>query len=49
MYVTMQKLWDKEAGMVWIAYPTYFSVGSTKVKPTIRPDGHRLAYAFTAV
>ena len=49
MYVTMQKLWDKEAGMVWIGYPTYFSVGSTKVKPTIRPDGHRHAYAFTAV
>ncbi len=49
MYVTMQKLWDKEAGMVWIAYPTYFSAGSTKVKPTIRPDGHRLAYSFTAV
>ena len=49
MYVSMQKQWDKEASMVWIAYPTYFSVGSTKVKPTIRPDGHRHAYAFTAV
>jgi peptide/nickel transport system substrate-binding protein len=49
MYVQMQKLWDKEAGMVWIAYPTYFSVGSTKLKPTIRPDGHRLAYSFTTV
>lgn len=49
MYVGMQKLWDKEAGIVWIGYPTYYSVGSTKVKPTIRPDGHRVAYAFTAV
>jgi peptide/nickel transport system substrate-binding protein len=49
MYVSMQKMWDKAAGMVWIAYPTYYSVGSTKVKPAIRPDGHRFAYAFTAV
>jgi peptide/nickel transport system substrate-binding protein len=49
MYVSMQKMWDKAAGMVWIGYPTYFSVGATKVKPTIRPDGHRLAYSFTAV
>jgi peptide/nickel transport system substrate-binding protein len=49
MYVSMQKLWDKEASMVWIGYPTYFSVGSTKVNPKIRPDGHRHAYAFTAV
>jgi peptide/nickel transport system substrate-binding protein len=49
MYVGMQKLWDKEAAIIWIGYPTYYSVGSTKVKPTIRPDGHRVAYSFTAV
>ena len=49
MYVSMQKLWDKEAGMVWIAYPTYYSAASQVLKPTIRPDGHRLAYSFTSV
>lgn len=49
MYVQMQKLWDQAAGMVWIAYPTYFSAGKKSIKPAIRPDGHRVGYAFTAV
>jgi len=48
MYVKMQKMWDKEAGMVWIAYPTYFSAAAKGINPSLRPDGHRIAYAFTS-
>jgi peptide/nickel transport system substrate-binding protein len=48
MYVKMQQLWDKEASMVWIAYPTYYSVAAKGIKPALRPDGHRFAYAFTS-
>jgi peptide/nickel transport system substrate-binding protein len=48
MYVKMQKMWDKEAGMVWIAYPTYYSAAAKGIRPALRPDGHRIAYAFTS-
>jgi peptide/nickel transport system substrate-binding protein len=49
MYVNMQKQWDEAAAMVWIAYPTYYSVTPKSIRPTLRPDGHRYFYAFTAV
>jgi peptide/nickel transport system substrate-binding protein len=48
MYVSMQKQWDREASMVWIAYPTYYSVTPRNVRAALRPDGHRSFYAFTA-
>lgn len=48
IYVNMQKQWDKEAGMVWIAYPTYYSASAKGINPALRPDGHRVAYAFTS-
>jgi peptide/nickel transport system substrate-binding protein len=48
IYVKMQQQWDKEAGIVWIAYPTYYSAAKKGVNPTLRPDGHRIAYSFTS-
>jgi peptide/nickel transport system substrate-binding protein len=48
LYVELQKLWDAEASMVWIAYPTRFYAGRKGMTPALRPDGHLIPYAFRA-
>lgn len=46
LYVELQKLWDAEANMVWIAYPTFFYVSKKTVKPSLRPDGTLVLWNF---
>ena len=48
LYVQLQKLWDAEASMVWIAYPTRVYAGRKGLTPALRPDGHLIPYAFRA-
>jgi peptide/nickel transport system substrate-binding protein len=49
LYEQLQKLWDQQASMVWIAYPTRFYAGRKGVTPALRPDGHLIPFAFRAV
>ena len=48
LYEQLQKLWDAEASMVWVAYPTRFYAGRKGLTPALRPDGHLIPYAFRA-
>ncbi len=48
LYEQLQKLWDAEASMVWVAYPTRFYAGRKGMTPALRPDGHLIPYAFRA-
>jgi peptide/nickel transport system substrate-binding protein len=48
LYVQLQKLWDAEASMVWIAYHTRYYAGRKGLTPALRPDGHLIPYAFRA-
>jgi peptide/nickel transport system substrate-binding protein len=48
LYVQLQKLWDQEASMVWVAYPTRFYAAKKGLTVALRPDGHVLPYAFRA-
>ena len=48
LYEQLQKLWDANASMVWVAYPTRFYSGRKGMTPALRPDGHLVPYAFRA-
>jgi peptide/nickel transport system substrate-binding protein len=48
LYEDLQKLWDANASMVWVAYPTRFYAGRKGMTPALRPDGHLIPYAFRA-
>ena len=48
LYEELQKLWDANASMVWIAYPTRYYAGRKGMTPALRPDGHLIPYAFRA-
>jgi peptide/nickel transport system substrate-binding protein len=48
LYEQLQKLWDAESSMVWVAYPTRFYAGRKGLTPALRPDGHLIPYAFRA-
>ncbi|MDP9257130.1 MAG: ABC transporter substrate-binding protein [Actinomycetota bacterium] len=48
LYEQLQKVWDAEASMVWVAYPTKFYAGRKGLTPALRPDGHLIPYAFRA-
>lgn len=39
LYIEAQKMWDQVAGMVWIAYPTWYFVAQPWARPSLRPDG----------
>lgn len=46
LYVQMQQLWDKEANVVWVAYPTDYYAGKKSIKASLRPDGMMLLWNF---
>ncbi len=46
LYVELQKFWDREASMVWIAYPTFFYVSKKTIEPSLRPDGTMVLWNF---
>jgi peptide/nickel transport system substrate-binding protein len=48
LYVEAAKLWDKQANIVWIAYPTWYFVAQPWVRPSIQPDGYPNLWATTA-
>ena len=48
LYEQLQKLWDAESSMVWVAYQTRFYAGRKGLTPALRPDGHLIPYAFRA-
>jgi peptide/nickel transport system substrate-binding protein len=48
LYVEAAELWDKQANIVWIAYPTWYFVGQQWVQPSIQPDGYPNLWATTA-
>jgi peptide/nickel transport system substrate-binding protein len=46
LYIQMQKLWDAQASMVWIAYPTDYYAAKKGLRPSIRPDGYLYLWDF---
>ncbi|MHB1928174.1 MAG: ABC transporter substrate-binding protein [Acidimicrobiales bacterium] len=48
LYVQAAQLWDKQANIVWIAYPTQYYAGQTWVNPSLRPDGILYLWNTTA-
>ena len=47
-YVEAAKLWDSQANIVWIAYPTWYFVTQPWVRPSFQPDGYPNLWATTA-
>jgi peptide/nickel transport system substrate-binding protein len=48
LYIEAAKLWDKQANIVWIAYPTWYFVTQSWVRPSFQPDGYPNLWATTA-
>ena len=48
LYIEASKLWDKQANIVWIAYPTWYYVTQPWVRPSLRPDGYPYLWNTTA-
>jgi peptide/nickel transport system substrate-binding protein len=49
MYIEMQMLWDAAVHSIWLAWPTNYFGAREGVQPGLRPDGHFVPTAFTAV
>ena len=47
IYVEMQKVWDENVNVVWIAFPTHYYAWDKGVKPAVSPHGRILPQAFT--
>ncbi len=39
LYVQAAQLWDEEAAIAWICYPTWYYAAQPHVQPSLRPDG----------
>jgi len=46
MYIEMQRLWDAQANVVWVSFPTNFYGHRTGIEPAITPHGRFLPHAF---
>lgn len=46
IYLDMQKKWEEQANVVWVAWPTFFFAARSGLKPGLRPDGRMLAWNF---
>jgi ABC-type transport system substrate-binding protein len=46
MYIEMQRVWDEDANVIWIAWPSYTWAARKDVVPVLRPDGQPVAQAF---
>jgi peptide/nickel transport system substrate-binding protein len=49
MYIEMQKLWDAAVHTVWLAWPTRYFGTRQGLQAGMRPDGHLVPPAYTAV
>jgi peptide/nickel transport system substrate-binding protein len=47
-YIQAAKLWDAQANIAWIAYPTWYFAAQPWVKPSLRPDGYLYLWNTTA-
>jgi len=48
LYIEASKLWDAQANIVWVAYPTWYFAAQSWVKPSLRPDGYPYLWNTTA-
>jgi peptide/nickel transport system substrate-binding protein len=48
LYTQASQLWDKQANIVWIGYPTWYYVTQPWVRPSFRPDGYPYLWNTTA-
>jgi peptide/nickel transport system substrate-binding protein len=48
LYIEAAKLWDEQANIVWIAYPTWYYVTQPWLRPSLRPDGYPILWNTTA-
>jgi peptide/nickel transport system substrate-binding protein len=39
LYIDMQKIWDKKANVVWVAFPQNFYAGKKNIIPSLTPSG----------
>jgi peptide/nickel transport system substrate-binding protein len=49
LYIQADKLWDAQANIVWVAYPTWYFATQPWVRPSLRPDGYPYLWNTTAV
>jgi peptide/nickel transport system substrate-binding protein len=49
LYIQAAKLWDKQANIVWIGYPTWYYAVQHWVRPSLRPDGYPILWNTTAM
>ncbi len=45
LYIEAAKMWDDEAAIAWICYPTYYFVAQPWADPVLRPDGIPILWA----
>lgn len=48
LYIEASKLWDDQANIVWVAYPTWYYATQRWVRPSLRPDGYPYLWNTTA-
>jgi peptide/nickel transport system substrate-binding protein len=46
IYVEMQKIWDENANVAWLAFPTHYYAHDKGVTPAVSPHGRILPQAF---
>lgn len=46
IYLEMQRLWEDQANIIWIAWPTSFFAFRQGIEPELRPDGRMIAWDF---
>ena len=46
IYLEMQRIWDEDANVIWIAWPISYFAARKGIEPSLRPDGRMLAWNF---
>jgi len=49
LYINASRLWDEQANIVWIGYPTWYYATQPWVRPSLRPDGYPILWNTTAM
>jgi peptide/nickel transport system substrate-binding protein len=49
LYIQASKLWDEQANIVWVGYPTWYYATQPWVRPSLRPDGYPILWNTTAM
>jgi peptide/nickel transport system substrate-binding protein len=48
LYTQASRLWDAQANIVWVAYPTWYFAAQPWAQPSLRPDGYPYLWNTTA-